>query len=154
MVQSSWYWPKLLLRNWYGVTLLGIIVFASIDAIVHGTKVNWRGLGIVWAVIAAIVAWSAYNSKRTIAKENAKLDATLPDWIILTSGGLEFDGPKGATAFQPWANYKAWREKGRVILLDRSEGSGFTMLPIAALSDGERQSLRAMLNSSIPTFRP
>jgi hypothetical protein len=153
LVQSKWYWPRLLLANWYGFALLGIILFATVDALAHGTKVNWKGFGIIWGIIGAIFGWAYYRSKRSMAKEFAALSASLPDWMFLENGGIRFDGPNGATAFQPWANYKGWREKGRVILIDRAQNKGFTVLLVSALSETERQSLRAMLDSSVPTLR-
>jgi hypothetical protein len=153
MVQSKWRWPKLIMRNWYGVTLLGVITYFSIDGVVRGAKVNWNALGIVWAIVATIFGWAYFSARRAMAKEFTTLNATLPDWITLASDGIRFEGPLGATASQPWANYSRWRERGQVILVDRSEGGGFTILPITALSETERQSLRAMLDSSVPTVR-
>ncbi len=154
LTRSKWYWPRLLLASWSSLAILGITLFVSIDGLVHGTQVHWKGIGIVWAIIGGSYGWAYYRSKRTMAKEFVALEASLPDWIMLENDGLRFDGPNGATAFQPWSNYKGWREEGRVILLDRAEGRGFTMLPVAAISEVERQSLRTMLNSLVPAFRP
>ena len=47
------------------------------------THPKWTGLGIVWLVIAAIVAWFFYRAKKSGAREFAALSARRPDWISL-----------------------------------------------------------------------
>jgi hypothetical protein len=99
MVRRKMYWPRLPLANWYGLALLSILLWASIDTLVQRTKVNGRGFGIAWAIVAAIAGWAIFSTKRGMAKEFTTLHATLPDWITVGNGGLNFDGLNGATAF-------------------------------------------------------
>ena len=120
LVRSKWYWPKLLASNWYGVLLLCAVIWATVEGLLGATHPDWRGIGILWAVILGIVGWVFYRTKKGMAKEFSQLNTTLPDWVSLVDDGVKLNGPQGATAFQPWNNYKGWREGKRVMLLDRS----------------------------------
>ena len=84
-----------------------------------------------------------------MAREFTHFNATQPDWITVSNEGLKFDGPSGATGFQPWTNFKRWREHGRVLVLEQSLGRRFVILPIGELSDVERQPLRELLRSQL-----
>ena len=128
------------MKNWYGIVVIGLLLWVMIDSLVRGTEIHWRGVGALWAVIAALFALVVFRTRRETAREFARLNATLPDWVTLGPEGLKFDGPNGATAFQPWGNYKSWRRGKEVILLDRWQGEGFTMLAFSQLSESERHS--------------
>jgi hypothetical protein len=151
IVRSKWYWPRLIMANWYGAGIVCILLWVTVDGLIHGTKVNWKGIGIVWAILAAIVGWAYYTTRRSTATEFNALSTSLPDWITPANDGLRFDGPNGANAFQPWSGYTRWREGKRVIVLYRTQGNGFTMLPIADLSDADLHGLRTMLQTSLPS---
>jgi hypothetical protein len=132
----------------YGILLLGVIVWVTVEALMGKTRPNWTGLGIVWLVIAAIVAWSFYRATKSSAKELAALKANRPDWISLEDSGVRMDGPNGATAFQPWSNFNGWREGTRALLLDM-QGGGFILLSVAELPAMQRQSVQQFLDSHI-----
>jgi hypothetical protein len=150
VVRSKWYWLKFLAVNWYGIILLVTVIWGTIAGLVGTTNPNWLGLGILWVVIIAIAAWAFYSSKRSMAKEFSELSASLPDWITLAEDGIKLNGPNAATSFQPWGNFKGWREGKRVMLLDSQVG-GFLMVPVAELSALERESLRQFLRLHIAT---
>jgi hypothetical protein len=149
MMRSKMYWPKLLLASWYGLALICIVLSATISGLVGATKPNWQAVGVLWLVIAASLAWAAYSTKRRMAREFIQLNAALPEWITLARDGLRFEGPNGANGFQPWSNFKKWREGECALLLEQSQG-GFVILPISDLSDVERQGICNVLRSYIP----
>jgi hypothetical protein len=144
LVRTKLYWPKLILANWYGVLLLGAVIWATVEGIVGNTRPNWTAIAVIWGVILAIAAWSFYRAKRSLAMEFQNLSAGLPDWLTLDDNGVKSDGPNGATAFRPWQNFKGWREGRRVILLDLETGA-FLILLIDERSEAERESIRQFL---------
>lgn len=148
--RTKMYWPKLLLRNLYGTLLLVVVIWGTISGLLGYTKPNWQVLGIMWAVVAAIIVWVVYNSRKAETKGLSKLNAALPDHINLANDGVKMDGPDGATGFLPWRNFKGWREGHRVMLLDKTEGNSSVLLPVAQLSEIEREQLRQLLRSHIP----
>lgn len=152
MTRSKTYWPKLLLTNLYGAALLLILMWATIAGFLRPDRPNWRAIAAIWVLVVGLVLWVGYRTRRARARELKQLNATLADQIGLTNDGVKFDGPNGATAFQPWRNFKGWREGRRVVLVDLREGSRFVMLPVAQLSEIERQSVRQFLQSHIPTL--
>jgi hypothetical protein len=149
IVRPRMYWPKLILRNLYGFAFLVAVLWATIAAMVRNTNVNWQTLGLIWAAIAAIFAWSIYSTKRSSRKEFATLNAALPDWITMASDGLRFDGPAGNTAFQPWANFAGLREGKSVFIVDRAIDDGFVMLPTASLEAEDRNRILQTLKAQI-----
>ncbi len=148
MLRSKMYWPKLLAKNWYGLLLLGVVLWATVAAAVGATHPNWGGIGAIWLVMAGIVVWAFYSSRKSIQKESARLNGTLPDRVTLDQSGVRLDLPAGATAFHPWQSFDRWREGERVILLDKQDGT-FLMLSVADVPALERESIRQFLRSSI-----
>lgn len=147
--RSKTYWLKLLLGNWYGIALLLIVVWATISGLLGQTNPNWRAVALIWALLAGIVLWAVYRTKRARAREFKQLNATLPDQVSLTNDGVKWDGPNGATGFLPWRNFKGWRQGRRVVLVDEREGNRFVILPVAQLSEVERLPIRQLLRSHI-----
>jgi hypothetical protein len=102
-------------------------------------------------VIFGLFGWSFHRAKKSASKGFLQFSAGLPDWLTVEDKGLKSDGPNGASAFRPWSNFKGWRDRGRVILLDLESG-GFMILPIAGRSDAERQSILQLLGSHIHMY--
>jgi len=150
-VRSKMYWPKLLLKNWYGLAVLGILTWATILGLIGKAKLNWEGIGLVWAVIVALFSWSFYRARTETVREFEQLNARLPDWITVADKGVTLSGPDGATGFLPWNHFSGWREGRRVLLLDRTQECGFVILPIGELSESERQGLRELLGRIWPS---
>jgi hypothetical protein len=157
LVRSRMYWPKQFLANWYGIGLLIAIAWATIAGFLGQTKPNWTAVAVIWAVVISIVWWAIYSTKRTRARELTQLNATLPDSITLANDGVKWEGPNGSTGFHPWRTFKGWRERRRVILIDKCDGNNFVILPVSQLSETERIPVRQLLQSHIPpisaTFR-
>jgi hypothetical protein len=152
-VRSKRYWAKVLLANWYGILLLGAVSWATISGALGYTNPNWRAVGIMWAVVAAIILFAVCKTKTGRPQVFAKLNSRLPDYINLANDGVKLDGPNGATSFLPWRNFKGWREGQRVLLVDQVDGNRFVILPVAQLSEIERQQARGILQSQIPSAR-
>lgn len=148
LIQSKWYWPKLLASNWYGLILLCIIIWVTIEGLLGIAHPNWQGLLCVWAVVGGLVGWAFYRTKRARAKEFAQLDTTRPDWISFGNDGLNLDGPNGARSFRPWNNFTGYREGRRVMLLDITKNS-FVMFSVAHLPEPERESMRQLFRANI-----
>jgi hypothetical protein len=149
MTRSKMYWLKLLAANWYGTALTLIVIGATISGLLGLTKPNWQAVALIWAVVAGIVLWAVYGTKRAQALELTQLNATLPDQVNLTAEGVRLDGPNGATGFLPWRNFNGWREGGQVVLVHKSQGNRFVILPVPQLSEIDRQSIREFLQSHI-----
>jgi hypothetical protein len=107
---------------------------------------------IIWVATAAIILLTLYTMKRTRTSQLAKVNAARPDQISLSDEGVKYDGPNGATSLVPWVYFKGWREGRRVVLIDRSDGSRHVVLPVAQLSDAERQPIRQFLQSHIASL--
>jgi hypothetical protein len=152
MARSKMYWLKFVLANWYGLAILCILIWATFGALIGDIKPNWRALGTIWLVIAAFFAFLYYRTKTAMKREFNDLNERLPDRISLATDGIHLDGPHGATGFQPWRNFKGWREGQRIFLIDQSQG-GFFILPVAAFPPVQRETLRQMLDGQIPGAR-
>jgi hypothetical protein len=148
MLRPKMYWPKLLLKNLYGLLLLCAVIWATVAGLIGATHPNWGAVGCIWLVIAGIVAWAFWSSKKSMAKEAAQLNATLPDTLIFESSGVKLKLSAGATAFHPWQSFCGWREGERVILLDKHDNT-FLIVPVAAMSGIERDSFRQFLHGTI-----
>lgn len=151
MARQKSYWVKLFIRNSYAFLLLVAIAWITIAGLLGQTRPNWKAVGIIWAVIILIAIWSVYKVKRGQAKTLTQLNTVLSDQMVLANDGVKMDGPNGATRFLPWTNFKGWREGQRTILLDQTQANQFVILPIAQMSEIERQQLRSLLKSQIPS---
>ncbi len=152
MSRSGTYWLRVLAVNWYGTLLLIAITWGTIAALVDHKRVDWDFVGLMWLVVVGLFVWSYYRVRRSHARAFTKLDAALPDQVILTNDGVKLDGPDGATSFLPWNTFKGFREGQRVILLDRTKVNNPVALPIVRLSENERRSLRDFLRSRISSM--
>ena len=149
MTLSKMHWFKLLLANWYRAGIILAISWATIAGLLGQERPNWRAVSVIWMVIAGVVGWSVYDTKRKQVRELTKLNATLADHIILTNDGLKWSGPNGASGFLPWRNFKGWREGQRVMLVDQCEGNRFVILPFGELSEIQREPVRQFLRLHI-----
>lgn len=150
LVRSKWYWPKLLIANWYGILLLCAVLWATVEGLIGNTHPNWQGVGIIWLVVGGIFGWSFYSAKQSSAKDFFQLDKTLPDWINLDNTGAKLEGPNEANLFFPWQNFKSWREGRKVVLLTTQNGA-LVILPIAVESQIERGFIQQLIVSHIAT---
>jgi YcxB-like protein len=113
-------------RSFYGPILL--LVF-SIDFIRRPTT-DWGMVAPLAGIFFAGLLFALYLRRRTSAQRLAKANAMRPDRIMFTNDGVQSEGPNGATSLVPWRSFRNWREGKRVILLERSEGKHFLVLPV------------------------
>ena len=147
--RTKMYWPRVILRYLYALLVLVAMLWATIEGILGQMQPNWRVVGIVWVVIAALIIWSVYRSKRSRENRLAQLNSTLPERITLAPDGVKLNGPGGAAGFIPWEHFKLWREDRRVILIDEAQSNRAVLLPAAQLSEADRISLRQFLNAHL-----
>jgi hypothetical protein len=148
MTRSRTYWLNMLLWG------AGMILFTRRGWIVTAkvldrTPSAWPTATALWGAAAAVILWALYNQHRIRSRRLAELNAARPDQMSLTTDGLKCDGPKGAIALIPWKHFKGWNEGPRVILVERTEGNRFVILPVAQLSEIERTPIRQFLQSHI-----
>ena len=151
MSRTKMYWVRLVLANWYGVAFLAVFFVATIAGALRQADPNWGVLGFVWAIVAAIVLWSYYRAKNASTRQLDELNRNLPDRLNLTTEGVKLDGPNGESGFIPWKNFKGWREGKRTILLDKTEDNRVFILPVPSLTDVEREPIRQLLRSQMPS---
>jgi hypothetical protein len=149
LVRTKWYWPRLIVRNLYGALFLGALLWATVAGLMKGERLNWRGLGLIWAFLLFLVVFLYFRTRQARAKDISRMAAALPDHITVDAKGLHFDGPNGASGFQPWASYRRWREGKRTVVVEYAAHKGFAMLPVSALSQSELQVLRGFLDSQL-----
>jgi hypothetical protein len=149
LLRPKTYWPKLLLKNWYGLVLFIVVLWATVAGVISGAA-NLKAVAIIWAVIAAIIIWVIFSTKREMQKEFTQMNLRLPDWISFESDGVKLDGPDGANSFHPWRSFKGFKEGRAVTLLDKSRGDGFLILPTSKIADLQREELRMLLRSQVP----
>lgn len=149
LLRPRHFWPKVVYRNAYTVLFVGAILGATIAGLVGATHPKWGALGIAWLFVLALTAWVVFRVRRATQKQWKRLNGALPDWIDLSDKGMKMDGPNGASSFQPWANFKGWREGQRVILVDRAQAGGPVVLPVANMSEAAREPIRQLLQSHL-----
>ncbi len=130
----------------YAVIVIGIL-FASF---VRHVQIPPQLLAVRVAVLVVIGGLSFYRYRKGSREAVAKLDASLPDLLTLSSDGVRLEGPDGAQGFQPWASYTGYRQGAHVVVLERKEKGLYNVLPISALPEPEREALRGLLMNSLP----
>ena len=82
-------------------------------------------------------------------EELERLNAMRPHHIDLTNEGVYYDGFNGLETLVPWTKFNGWREGPQVVLLERTAGNQFVILPVSHLPEVERTLIRHLLESSI-----
>jgi hypothetical protein len=149
LVRPRWFWARILFRNLYSILILGGLLWVTVAGLVNGEKLNWGGIGAVWAIFAVLFAFLYFRALLARGKETSTIAAALPNWITIDATGLHFDGPNGANSFQPWVSYKGWREGKRTVVLEYAAHRGFAVLPTSGLSEPQRQILLGLLDSHL-----
>jgi hypothetical protein len=146
LLRRKMYWPKLLIKNFYGALHVGALLWSTTVGILGKARPNWYGITVAWIVFVCVLAWAIRSTKKSVVKGFSAFNASLPDWVCLDERGIKFDGPNGATSFQPWQNFRGWHDGGRVVLIDKT-GGGFVILSIGELPMGQRDSVRQFIRS-------
>jgi hypothetical protein len=149
LLRPRFYWLFLAWESWHGTVLLLLIVWFTILGLLGYTKPNWVAMGLIWAVIAGIVFWTARRVRRERIEELARVNAALPECFKLTSEGIRWTEREGRAVLLLWSDVVAWRERGRVVAIDQSDGRPAVILSVGNLPEGERQRLRDFLRCQI-----
>lgn len=148
-LRSKWYWPKLLLRSWYGLLLFAALVWGTATKIIAGNREHWLALSVVWLCVAAIFIWAFFNTRRERRRDIQVLNQRLPDWLILDEQGLQTQNRDGRTSSRPWKTLTNWWEGKAVIFLALTEASSYVFLPLSDLNEIEADNLRAILHKHL-----
>jgi hypothetical protein len=148
--RTKMYWAWLIMANKYLIVFGVIAVAATISGFVGWSQADWPLTAIFWLVVIAYSAWVAKRKSKNEAKALTYLNTKLPDRILLAADGVKLEGPNGVRVL-PWQNFRGWREGQRVVLVAQRERRKFVTLPVAQLSDAEREQMRQLLQSHIPT---
>jgi hypothetical protein len=119
----------------------------TIYAAVTNARANWRALGVAWLIIGVLLAWAIINARRSSAFNLATHNAGSPDFFLVDERGLHSESTNGATALQPWAIFRSWREGKAITLIFLAEGKFVQILPTTDLSPAEREAFRGTLTS-------
>jgi hypothetical protein len=131
----------------------GVLVYVAgltISGLLGHTKPNWPAIALGWVAAPGISLLAVYVERGTHSCRLRQLNAVRANLISLTNDGMKFDRADGATALMPWRDYKGWREGRRVMLIVRRRRDRVVILPVAQLSEIERQPIRQFLQSHIP----
>lgn len=130
-----------------------IAIYIVVSSVHQHHRVPVQQVAIRLAILAAIIGLALYRYRRGSRTAVAQLDASLPDLLTLTSDGVRLEGPGGAQGFQPWANYRGFREGTHTAVLFRQEQGMYNVVPISALSAPEKEQLRGLLASYLPAVQ-
>lgn len=147
MLRTWSYWSKLLMRNIYGLLLLGVFVLVTIHAALTHAQTNWKVFGTIWLVVAALFAWAMFNSRHAIKKDLASYNAGAPRSLEIDKEGLRTGQANGLTSLQPWRAFRSWQDGSSVILLFSGKGNFLQIVPLSDTPPLEVESLRVTLNS-------
>jgi len=152
MTRTRDYWVRIFYVTAM-VPLLGWRTWKFSSVLLSRTPPDWPPVAVLVAVFTCFIPVSVYLRRRTRSQQLTQLNRSRPDQITLTNDGIKCDGPNGATSLVPWRNFKGWRKGRRVVLVERSDGNRYVILPVAPLSDIERQPIRRFLQSQIASIR-
>jgi hypothetical protein len=149
LIRPKRYWLRLVWETWHGAALMLAILWATVAGFLGQTHPNWTAGAVIWAVIAGIISWTAYSVRRERTQLLTELRSAMPERFTLASGGIRWTGLDGRDVVVPWSDVTAWRESGRVVVLERA-GRPAAILPVGDLTELERQRVRDLIRSQIP----
>ncbi len=148
-VRSKWYWPRVVLRSWYGLMLLLVLAWGTIVKIVSGDREHWLGLSLVWVAVAGILVWVISSTRRSRDRAIKALNQGLPDWLVFGSDGVQGTSTDGVTSSRPWTTLSGWREGASLLALSLSGKQGFVFVPLTDLLSEQRVELRKILREHL-----
>ncbi len=147
-IRSKWYWPKLLLRSWYGGLLLVVLLWGTIAKALSGDREHWVGLSVVWLVVISILGWVFFSTRRSQRLGVVTLNESLPDVLAITDEGISTRSRSGQTSFLPWTVFTHWCDGARVVFLSISGTRGL-VVPLSDLDVANAGALRDTLRAHL-----
>ena len=140
-LRSKWYWPKLLLRSWYGGLLFLALLWGTVAKALSGDHEHWAGLSVVWLVVISIVGWAFLSTRRSQLLASVALNESLPDLLTMTDEGISTWSGNGQKAFLPWTALTSWYNGTRVLFLSILGTRGL-LIPLSDLDAADQRVLR------------
>ena len=147
IMRSKSIWARYLISQAYGILLLVAILWILISTLLSGKPIPWKGDGLLFAFLAAIVALSWVRIRRNKRRMQTALNHEFADAIQLETSGVKTESNNGANSFTPWSAFKGWRMGKQIALLNYAEGKRTLILPLSGLSAPEQQTLRGTIQS-------
>lgn len=148
MARSKGYWVNVFLFFVGGP----VCIWQSVSILLGSPTLRvWEVFILAYAGVIALLLFARYEQKRRRAEQLAGLNAK-GDRFVLTAEGVKRETFEGTAKLLPWESFKDWRE-GQQIMLLNTYASGAVILPIAQLSELEREPIREYLKSRIPLAR-
>lgn len=120
-----------------------MVICVVVNAEIHHQPVEWRGILIVLAIVAALYAYSWFRYTHKLSRLAAR-SASRNRTITLESDGIHSQAESGATSFVPWESYDRCIEGKLIFLL---KGNDAVMaIPFDEMT---RDSQRTYLRSNI-----
>src|SRR6185369_4627756 len=113
LLLGKFYWTRFLLHP-SALGYAGALGFVARRSCLHR---NWVEEEIAAVVVMAFLVFHFFTAHRFRDERLKRLNAALPDSIIILPNGVQFEFTDGETAFIPWTRYRAYREGERVIWL-------------------------------------
>ena len=150
-MSRSWvHWPRLILRNHVTIFLaVAMLCSTAAAAVYRHEDISWPALTAVWLVIGAFAVWATRKQRAANAVALARLNARLPEFLVVAPDGIRYGAPDNVSANLPWTSFKSWRE-GRLIFLLQARGTRVCSLPKSDLTPHEVELLRGQLTSFLP----
>jgi hypothetical protein len=141
--RSRLFWLRFLAVNWYATTLCVVVICVVVNAEIHHQQVQWRGILIVLAMIAAIYSFAWFRYTRKFSRLAAR-SAVRNKTCTLDGDGIHIVAESGATSFAPWESFDRCLEGKLIFLL-----KGNDAVMAIPFDDSNRDSLRGYIRSNI-----
>ena len=147
--QSRLTYVRSLIRWAYALIFAGLLLWMTLDMAVKAPHVDWSGFVSLWLIVVAVFAWLAFRGRSFAARTLVRLNASAPDYYILTAQGIQAESDDGAKSSIPWSAYAGWREGNRVMFMLFPEKERVQLLPKRDLSPSTLDTLRGILISAL-----
>ncbi len=149
-IRPKGYQTRLILTYARLVVYAGVVFYVLFESFARHQRVPESVIVTRILLLVVLLGFFYFRYRKGSRQAVANLDASLPDTLSLSAEGVRLNGPNGAQGFQPWMSYKGYREGKHVVILDRKEQGLYNVLPISGLQEGDRHSLRGLLQNYLP----
>jgi hypothetical protein len=148
-IVRRWYeWPLFVLRNLYGIGLLGLLIYAVLlnlfSSDPHPDKAGYAAI-----VLAAFVGVGWWRVRRDSLKEKGSLDKINPVRFNIETDGVRITMRSGSAIFSPWNEFASFREGKSLFLILGTQPKSYQIIPKNGLSAHDVDRLRSYLTAQI-----